>query len=169
MSLTNPELPIPTPRKSHRNVIILVVVGMIAVPTVMLLVIFPWLSQPAFTTVDEIDVTHVESIRIQFLNPPHQKDDIGPVYLASEDIDAILAPLRRAEAVSAYPPSAHMGEYRVRFKDGRRGTIRLTWLMETRGMEDTLASRTSCLQNLVELVQAFDGLVEEIEEEKEFG
>ena len=142
MQLSNSELLPPAKKKSHRTIIILVILGMIAVPTVMLVFVFPWLSQSAFQSVDEIDVAQVDTIRIQFLNHPNRKADVDPVYLANEDFDTVLEPLRRAESVTVIPPSAHLGEYRIRFKDGRRGTIRLTWLQENRGQENALASLT---------------------------
>ena len=48
--------------------------------------------------------------------------------LIRPDFDAVLAPLRNAETVTEadeWPAAAYLGEIRLRYADGRRGTIYL--------------------------------------------
>ena len=121
--------PLPQPRR--RRVSAKWLFGLTAltllVPVVMVFVIFPWLAEQAFQSVEEIDPTQVEVLRVQLLNNPQGKEDIGPTEMAAADFPALLAALSGAEKVSEIPASTWLGEYRVRFKDGRRGTIRLYW------------------------------------------
>jgi hypothetical protein len=72
----------------------------------------------------------VETLGVQLLNHPGGQDDVRPVNMAPPDFDRLLEPLRHAEKIEVQPPAAFSGEYKVRFKDGRRGTIRLRWARE---------------------------------------
>lgn len=86
-----------------------------------------WVSTPLGLTVDQIDPAEVAEIRVQLLNRPDRRDDIGPLAMRPEDFPALLAPLRNAEPVDDKPGMPWLGEYQIRFKDDRRMTIRLRW------------------------------------------
>lgn len=121
--------PLPQPQRHKVNTKWLIGLSMLTllVPVFMLFVVFPWLEEPAFQSVDEINPADVEVLRVQLFNHPQGKDDVGPVEMSSDDFPILLAALSRAEKVDKIPPKTLFGEYRVRFKDSRRGTIRLYW------------------------------------------
>lgn len=97
------------------------------VPVLMVFVIFPWLAEQAFQSVEEIDPQQVDVLRVQLLNHPQGKADVGPVEMHPDDFPKLLKAIGGAEKVNEIPAAAMLGEYRVRFKDDRRGTIRLYW------------------------------------------
>jgi len=112
------------------------IVGFIIVaPLVSIFVIFPWLSQQAFHSADELKVEEIEELRVQLLNHPAGKQDIGPIRMDPADFDKLLQPLRNAQPIESIPASAMLGEYRVRYKDGRRGTIRLRFQPANRAID----------------------------------
>jgi hypothetical protein len=118
-------------KKVNVKLMVAIVLLLLLVPVGVMFCIFPWLSQQAFKSVDEIDAAQVESLSVQLLNHPSGKDDIGPIRMAPEDFARLFEPLRQAEKLEVQPAAAFNGEYKVRFKDGRRGTIRLRWQRET--------------------------------------
>jgi hypothetical protein len=97
------------------------------VPVLMVFVIFPWLGEQAFGSVEEIDPAQVAVLRVHLLNHPQGKDDLGPTEMHPDDFPKLLAAISGAEKVEKIPAATWLGEYRVRFKDDRRGTIRLYW------------------------------------------
>ena len=97
------------------------------VPVLMIFVIFPWLEEQAFQSVEEIDPAEVEVLRVQLLNHPQDQPDVGPVNMNPDDFPKLFKAIAGAEKVIEIPAATWLGEYRVRFKDGRRGTIRLYW------------------------------------------
>lgn len=110
--------------------IVLVTSLTLLIPTFLILMVlgvFPWLSQQAFHSVEEINPDEVEVLRVHLLNHPQEKPDIGPVEMASDDFPKMLKAISGAEPVDNIPAATWLGEYRVRLKDGRRGTIRLYW------------------------------------------
>jgi len=123
-------LPPPPLRKVNVKLIVAIVLLLLLVPLGVIFLIFPWLSQPAFRSVDEIDSAQVESLRVQLLNHPTSKEDVGPINMAPRDFARLFEPLRNAEKVDIQPAAPFAGEYKVRFKDGSRGTIRLRWVRE---------------------------------------
>lgn len=131
--------PLPQPRRHKVNTKWLIGLSALTllVPVFMLFVVFPWLEEPAFQSVDEINPADVEVLRVQLLNHPQGKDDVGPVDMNSDDFPVLLAALSRAEKVDKIPSSPLLGEYRVRLKDSRRGTIRLYWQKENPNLPDS--------------------------------
>jgi len=144
------DVPVPTPRRSRGPLIAgaTFVLAVVAIPLLILFFVLPWLSQLAFTSVDELNIAEIEELSIQLLNHPSVDDKLRKpdvdmpirsrdrgVKLAAADFDAALAPLRNATKIDAIPASTFLGEYKVRFKDGRRGTIRLRFQP---GMADPL-------------------------------
>jgi hypothetical protein len=97
------------------------------VPVLMVFVIFPWLSEQAFQSVAEIDTNEIDVLRVQLLNHPQGKDDVGPVEMNSADFAKLFAAIGELEKVKEIPAATWLGEYRVRFRDNRRGTIRFYW------------------------------------------
>lgn len=97
------------------------------VPVLMIFVIFPWLAEQAFQSVEEINPDDVEVLRVQLLNHPQDQPDVGPVNMNPDDFPKLFKAISGAEKVNEIPAATWLGEYRVRFKDGRRGTIRLYW------------------------------------------
>jgi len=119
--------PPPPVRKVNVKLIAAIVLLLLLVPVVFIAFIFPWLSQPAFRSVDEIDPAQIESLSVQLLNHPAGLEDVRPTKMNPQDFAKLLEPLRNAERIDVQPPAAFNGEYKVRFQDGRRGTIRLRW------------------------------------------
>jgi hypothetical protein len=117
----------PPLRKTNVKLIAAIVLLLLFVPVGFIFCVFPWLSQPAFLSVDEIDPAKVESLGVQLLNHPGGAEDVRPISMNPQDFDKLLEPLRNAERIDVQPPAAFNGEYKVRFQDGRRGTIRLRW------------------------------------------
>ena len=109
------------------------------VPVLMLFVIFPWLAEQAFQSVEEINPAEVEVLRVQLLNHPQGKDDVGPVEMSPDDFPKLLAAIGGAEKVNEIPAATWLGEYRVRFHDGRRGTIKLYWQKQNPSVPDSPA------------------------------
>ena len=93
----------------------------------MVLGFFPWLGEQAFGSAEEIDPSQVAVLRVQLLNHPKGLDDVGPTEMHPDDFPKLLAAISGAEKVDKLPAATWLGEYRVRFKDDRRGTIRLYW------------------------------------------
>ena len=52
------------------------------VPVLMIFVIFPWLAEQAFQSVEEIDPAEVEVLRVQLLNHLQDQPDVGPVNMS---------------------------------------------------------------------------------------
>ncbi len=97
------------------------------VPIFMIFVVFPWLAEQAFQSVEEIDPAQVDVMRIQLLNHPRGREDVGPVEMHPDDFAKLLKAIGGAEKVDAIPAATWLGEFRVRYKDDRKGTIRLYW------------------------------------------
>ncbi len=110
------------------------------VPVLMVFVIFPWLAEQAFQSVEEIDPEQVDVLRVQLLNHPEGKEDVGPVEMHRDDFAKLLKTIAGAEKVNEIPPATWMGEYRVRFKDDRRGTIRLYWQKQNPNVPESPAT-----------------------------
>ncbi len=123
--------PDPPPQPRRYKVSVKWLIGLTAltllVPVLMVFVVFPWLSEQAFESVEEINPADVEVLRVQLLNHPQGKEDVGPVEMNPDDFPKLLAAIGGAEKVNDIPAAPWLGEYRVRFKDNRKGTIRLYW------------------------------------------
>jgi hypothetical protein len=132
--------PTPKPKKFATKWLIALALLALLVPVGLLFCVFPWLSQPAFTTVDEIEAVQLDTLRVQLLNHPNAKEDVGPIDMAKEDSGRLLAPLRKAEKIEALPACTFLGEYKVRYADGRRGTIRLSWKRESANLSEAFAA-----------------------------
>ena len=145
----------PAPKKVNVAVLLILAAIFVTVPLLVFAALFLWLNQTSFASVEELKPNELEGIRLQMLNlvrgpqnrpepspdeslgadenTPNQHDpDIGPVNLIRPDFDVILQPLRNAEPIdnSAYPATSYLGELRIRYKDGRRGTIYLRQALE---------------------------------------
>lgn len=167
--IRNDQIPPPQPAAPARkkiNVAVLLVVAaaFITVPLLVFLAFMLWMDQSAFGTVDDVKTSELEGVRVQLLNLPRGRQnrpdtikedgppadntptqfdaDIGPVDLTRPDFDLILAPLRNATPLEPkdWPASPLLGEIRVRYKDGRRGTIYLYWAYDRPG-DDTSPAR----------------------------
>lgn len=90
-------------------------------------VFLSWVSTPLGFTVEQLDPSELAEVRVQLLNRPDGKEDIGPVAMRSEDFAKLLAPLKNATLTPDRPGMPWLGEYQIRFKDDRRLTIRLRW------------------------------------------
>jgi hypothetical protein len=101
----------------------------------VMLVLIPLLTEQPFDSADELTPENIKLLRVYFLNRPELDDgpDIGPYYAAPEDYAPLLAPLKAVPEVSDFEGTrgVWLGEYRVRLKSGRRGTIKLYWLKTT--------------------------------------
>ena len=60
------------------------------VPVLMIFVIFPWLAEQAFQSVEEIDPAEVEVLRVQLLNHPQDQPDVGPVNMNPDDFPKLF-------------------------------------------------------------------------------
>jgi hypothetical protein len=148
-----------TQPKKKINVAVLLIVAsvMITVPLLVALGVILWLDQTSFTSVDELKVQDLDTIRIELKNlasrsidrPDTSEDktntmdrtdaDIRPVYMTRPDFNNILAPLREATPIDPkeWPASAYLGKYEIKYKDGRGGTIMLYWNTEIHGNADS--------------------------------
>lgn len=140
----------PAPKKVNAAVLLITAAATVTVALLIAAGIILWLNQTSFESVDEIKPEELESVRIHMLNlvrgpqnrpdPPLVPDvppdenvrsrndpDIDPTFLVRPDFDVIFIPLRNADAADASvaPATSFLGEIRVRYKDGRRGTIYL--------------------------------------------
>jgi len=125
-----PSLQKPLPMKSgSTNVKLILALAVLSTAAVVgVAVLFlSWVSTPLGLTVDQIDPAEVAEIRVQLLNRPDRKDDVGPVVMLPADFPALLAQLQNAEPEADKPGMPWLGEYQIRFKDNRRLTIRLRW------------------------------------------
>ena len=124
--------PLPQPKRYRVGALWLIIAISLTllVPTFIILMVlgcFPWLGEQAFGSVEEIDPAQVAVLRVQLLNHPQGKEDVGPTEMHPDDFPKLLAAIARAEKVDKIPAATWLGEYRVRFNDDRRGTIRLYW------------------------------------------
>jgi hypothetical protein len=140
----------PQPKKINLAVLLIVAAVFITTPVCIFALGYLWLTQSSFNSVNEIKADEVDEIKIQMLNlrrgPQNRPDpiadenlkpeentpyftdpDIDPTLLVRPDFDAFLGSLRGAEKVERkdVPAVAFLGEVKIRYKDGRRGTIYL--------------------------------------------
>jgi len=152
----------PAPKKINVAVLLILAAVFITVPLLVFLAFMMWLEQTAFASVDELKPAELESVRVQMLNlvrgpqnrpdpplspdyppdenTPNQRDpDIDPTNLIRPDFDVIFQPLLNAEKIEhdKWPSAAFLGEIRVRYKDGRLGTIRLYQAPDNPRVEDS--------------------------------
>jgi hypothetical protein len=167
--VTRNDPPKPTPtlpahRKVNTAVLLITAAVFVTVPLLAFAALYLWLNQTSFASVDEVKPAELESVQLQLLNLPRgpqnrpdpapgerladeentvaQADqDIGPVKLSRPDFEVILQPLLNAQPLEAsqWPACPFLGEIKVRFKDGRPGTIRLYWAPERPGDADSPA------------------------------
>jgi hypothetical protein len=138
MSQPTPTPPTPTKRSYKRLIAVLILLfAFVLLPLCLFFAVFPWISEQSFTTIEELKVDELSEINVRLLNHPDpQYQDIGPVNVPVENFAIVLQPLRDGEGLAKFPASALLGEYRLRFKDGRRGTIRLRFQPAKTGWED---------------------------------
>lgn len=152
----------PAPKKINAAVLLILASVFITIPLLVFAAFFLWMEQSAFASVDELKPAELESVRVQMLNlvrgpqnrpdPPvspevsadentrNQRDpDIDPTNLIRPDFDVIFQPLLNAEKIDhdKWPSAAFLGEIRVRYKDGRFGTIRLYQAPDNPRVEDS--------------------------------
>lgn len=124
----------PTPRASRQSPLVIagVVFALLLVMAVVATIVIPLLQEQPFDSVDELDPENIKSLRVYFLNRKELDggDDIGPYFAAEEDFAKLLAPLRKLPEVQDFQDTrgVWLGEYRVRTKTGRKGTIKLYWV-----------------------------------------
>ncbi len=149
-----------TQPKKKINVAVLIIMAavLITVPLLVALGVILWLNQTSFTSVDELKVEELDTIRIELKNLASREidrpdsdvvdktntldrtdPDIRPVYITRPDFNNILAPLREAKKIDPmqWPASAYLGKYEIKYKDGRGGTIMLYWNTEVHGNADS--------------------------------
>jgi len=140
----------PAPKKVNVAVLLILAAIFVTVPLLVFAALYMWLNQTSFASVDELNATELDVIELEMRNlvrgpqnrpepspderlaadentPNQHDDDIRPVKLIRTDFDVILQPLRNADPIetSAMPATYYLGELRIRYKDGRRGTIYL--------------------------------------------
>lgn len=115
--------------------IVLLVLLMMVVPLTLAVVVFPFLREQPFDSVDELTPETIHSMRVWLLNRKELDGgkDIGPYYVAPEDYAALLGPLKAVPEVEQFPDARGpwLGEVRIRTTTGRKGTIRLYWSKPT--------------------------------------
>lgn len=155
----------PAPKKVNVAVMLILTAVFVTVPLLVFAAFYLWLNQTSFASVDEVNPAELEGVRVQLLNLPrgpqnrpdvvagaewvradennsaHADPDIGPVDLIRPDFDLILAPLRNATPLEAsqWPACPFLGEIKVRYTDGRKGTVRLYWALDRPGDPDSPA------------------------------
>ncbi len=115
------------PAKTNVKLILLLAVLSIAAVVGVAFLAGMWIASPLDLTVDQIDPADVAEIRVQLLNRPDGKADVGPIKMRPEDFPALLGMLEHATLEEDLPGMPWLGEYQIRFQDGRRLTIRLRW------------------------------------------
>jgi len=124
----------PTPRPSRQSPLVIAgaVFAILLVMALVATIVIPLLQEQPFDSVDELDPANIKSLRVYFLNRKELDggDDIGPYFAAEEDYAKLLAPLRNISEVEQFQDARGpwLGEYRVRTKTGRKGTIKLYWV-----------------------------------------
>ena len=150
------------PKKLNVAVLLIVASVFVTVPVLLFALVYMWLTQSAFNSVDELKADELDEIRVEMKNLPrgpqnrpdpigdeklradentpfHTDPDIDPTKLMRPDFDVLLTTLRTAEPVEQKPPSPYLGKVEVRYKDGRRGTIMLYWAAEDTRKADSPA------------------------------
>lgn len=114
--------------------IMLIVLGFLVVPLALIFLVFPFLFDEPFATVDELAPENIASIRVTLVNRSELDggDDVGPYLAAEADFVVLLAPLKSVPEVERFPNARGpwLGEYRVMTKEGRRGRIRFYWVRD---------------------------------------
>lgn len=79
--------------------------------------------EPAVKSIDEIDAANVERLALFIIRRPDEGPDIGspsdPWIVPPAEVEAVLAPLRNARAISA-DRGVWLGRMTIHFKDGRK-------------------------------------------------
>jgi hypothetical protein len=137
-------------KKINAAVLLILAAVFITIPICLFALLFMWLSQSSFQSIEELNADELAEIRIELKNLPrgpqnrpdptteeklrpdentpfHTDPDIDPTQLTRPDFEVFLNTLRNAERVQQKPPSPYLGKVEVRYKDGRRGTILLYW------------------------------------------
>jgi hypothetical protein len=166
--MTDHEQPEPLPAQKPApkvNVAVMLILAsvFITLPVCLFALIFFWLNQSSFNSVNEIRAEELSEIKIQMLNlrrgpqnrpdpigedtikpdentPSYTDPDIDPTKLLRTDFDPFLGSLRGAERVerNEVPATAYLGKIEVRYKDGRRGTILLKQADDRPGRDATI-------------------------------
>jgi hypothetical protein len=150
LSPATPPSPAPPPKKLNLAVLLILASVFVTVPVCLFALVFFWLTQSAFSSVDELKADELDEIEIRLVNLPrgpqnrpdplgddklradentkfHTDPDLDPTRLMRPDFDVFLNTLRGATPVDRKPPSPYLGKVEVRYKDGRRGTVMLYW------------------------------------------
>lgn len=108
--------------------------GILALVLLFPAIVIPMLvsnfREPAFASIDEIDLARVKSMEIFVLNRPDGGPDIGGTRglfaIPAADYDRALAPLRKAEPIVAESPRGiWLGRLVIVLGDGRSQTVML--------------------------------------------
>ena len=99
-------------------------------PAVVIPLLLASFREPAFASIDEIDLARVTSMEIFVLNRPDGGPDIGGTRglfaIPVADFDRALAPLRKADPIAAESPRGiWLGRLVVKLADGRSQTVML--------------------------------------------
>lgn len=152
----------PAPKKINVAVLLILAAVFITVPLLVFAAFFLWLEQTSFASVDELKSAELESVQVRMYNlvrgPQNRPDplpdeklsadentssqhdpDIDPTNLIRPDFDVIFQPLLNAEKIEhdQWPSAVFLGEIRVRYKDGRLGTIKLYRAPDNQRVEDS--------------------------------
>ena len=132
------------PKPEKKNVPALVI-GLIAIPTLLLVVVpVVWTiamstGKPVFDNVEDLNLEEISRFEIQLYNLKslvrfdRKDDDIGPYVAKPENYERLLGPFKSATVVEVLPAKAFLGEFRIQMKDGRRQVIRLSFIPEADG------------------------------------
>lgn len=114
--------------------IVLFSLAFLLVPVGLIFLVFPYLLDEPFTSVDDLDPAKVRSLRVHLLNRTELDGgaDVGPFHAAAADFAGLLAPVRAVPEVPDFPNARGpwLGEFRVLTTDGRRGRIRFYWVRD---------------------------------------
>lgn len=138
-------IPASPPRRIWLGALILILVLML--PISLIVFVFPFFQQEPFDSLTELQPESIRSLQVRLLiraeiDPSLAgQSDIGPYFADPADFAALLAPLRSAKEVTAFPDAQGpiLGEYRVLTQENRRGTIRLYWVRDPGAKSETPA------------------------------
>jgi hypothetical protein len=126
----------PRPRYARR--IVLFMIPVLAVPVILAFVLFPFLMEQPFDSIEELKPENIATFRVQILNRKEIDggDEISPYFADEADYKMLLEPLLNVPETNVFEDARGpwLGEYRIVTKTGRKGTIRLYW---TKKMQDS--------------------------------
>ncbi|OWK43954.1 hypothetical protein [Fimbriiglobus ruber] len=125
------------PAPKFGKAVALIVALIVIVLAGVAVVVFPLLMAQSFESAEELTPENIKSFRVFVMNRKELDggEDIGPYYAAEEDYATLLAPLKGVPEVPQFADARGpwLAEYRIQTKNGRKGTIKMYWVLPPGG------------------------------------